>query len=263
MIHETDTEYQYARVVEDADGERTLELNEGQAVHSVYRPGTRADRRLLGRLPRRSVRRRGREPPRRMAILGNAAGTTARAYGRYFPDTRDRRRRDRRRAVRHRAPLLRPARPRRGCALHTEDARPFLRRTDARYDAIFVDAYRQPYIPFYLATKEFFELARDRLTPGGVVLINVGHPEGSTQLEKVLTATMGAAFRARRARPGRGHEHAADRRPSAALGRDALRAAAATLPADLRPLALRRRARSRPRCAAAPSTPTTRRRSSG
>ena len=25
-----------------------------------------------------------------------------------------------------------------------------------RYDAIFVDAYRQPYIPFYLATKEFF-----------------------------------------------------------------------------------------------------------
>ena len=26
----------------------------------------------------------------------------------------------------------------------------------ARYDAIFVDAYRQPYIPFYLATREFF-----------------------------------------------------------------------------------------------------------
>ena len=38
------------------------------------------------------------------------------------------------------------------------DARPFLRATDERYDAIFVDAYRQPYIPFYLATREFFEL---------------------------------------------------------------------------------------------------------
>ena len=49
-----------------------------------------------------------------------------------------------------------------------EDARPFLRRTDERYDAIFVDAYRQPYIPFYLTTREFFELARDRLSPGGV-----------------------------------------------------------------------------------------------
>ena len=37
--------------------------------------------------------------------------------------------------------------------LHHEDARPFLRRTDERYDVISVDAYRQPYIPFYLATR--------------------------------------------------------------------------------------------------------------
>ena len=78
--------------------------------------------------------------------------------------------------------------------LHTDDARPFLRKTDERYDFIFLDTYRQPYIPFYLATKEFFELARDRLAPGGAVIINVGHPEGSSQLERVLTATMGAAF---------------------------------------------------------------------
>ena len=51
--------------------------------------------------------------------------------------------------------------------IFTEDARPFLRRTDERYDAILVDAYRQPYIPFYMSTKEFFQLARDRLRPGG------------------------------------------------------------------------------------------------
>ena len=37
--------------------------------------------------------------------------------------------------------------------IFTEDARPFLRRTDERYDAILVDAYRQPYIPFYLSTQ--------------------------------------------------------------------------------------------------------------
>ena len=59
-----------------------------------------------------------------------------------------------------------------------EDARPYLRRTDRRYDVIMVDAYRQPYIPFYLATREFFQLARDRLEPGGVVIVNVGHPRG-------------------------------------------------------------------------------------
>ena len=57
VIHETDTEYQYARVVEDADGTRTLELNEGQAVHS--RPAARhvPHRRLLGRDARAAVRR--------------------------------------------------------------------------------------------------------------------------------------------------------------------------------------------------------------
>src|SRR5215210_7656945 len=35
VIHEEETEYQYARVIEYPDGSRTLELNEGQAEHSV------------------------------------------------------------------------------------------------------------------------------------------------------------------------------------------------------------------------------------
>ena len=40
----------------------------------------------------------------------------------------------------------------RGSRLHlyTADARPWLEMSRARYDAIFLDAYRQPYIPFYL-----------------------------------------------------------------------------------------------------------------
>jgi len=78
--------------------------------------------------------------------------------------------------------------------LHTADARPFLRTTDRRWDAIAVDAYRQPYIPFYLVTREFFQEVHDHLEPGGTVMVNVGHPEGSERLEKVLAATMGTAF---------------------------------------------------------------------
>jgi spermidine synthase len=57
-----------------------------------------------------------------------------------------------------------------------------------------VDVYRQPYIPFYVTTREFFQLARDRLAPGGVVVVNVGHPEGQEELEKVLGRTMAEAF---------------------------------------------------------------------
>ena len=76
-----------------------------------------------------------------------------------------------------------------------QDARPFLRQSTARYDSIFVDAYRQPYIPFYLTTREFFELVRDRLNPGGSVIVNIGHPNDSPKLEESMTATMGAVFK--------------------------------------------------------------------
>ena len=78
---------------------------------------------------------RAATPPRRIAILGIAGGTIARAYAHYFPAHDHRRGRDRRRAVRHRPPLLRPARRARSCASTREDARPFLRQhRPTRYD---------------------------------------------------------------------------------------------------------------------------------
>jgi len=191
VIYETDTEYQYARVVERDDGSRVLELNEGQAQHSVYRPDTVLtgnvwDGHLV--LPFLALDRE----PESIAILGNAAGTTARAYGKFFPDTEvDGVEIDGelseigRRYFDMETPQL---------EVHEADARPWLRTTEERFDVISVDAYRQPYIPFYLTTREFFELARDRLNPGGVLILNAGHPEGEEELEQVLTASMGEAF---------------------------------------------------------------------
>jgi spermidine synthase len=78
--------------------------------------------------------------------------------------------------------------------LYTADARPWLETSKAHYDAIFLDAYRQPYIPFYLVTREFFELVRRHLNPGGVVIVNVGHLPGSDGLERVVSATLHAVF---------------------------------------------------------------------
>jgi spermidine synthase len=101
-----------------------------------------------------------------------------------------------------------------------------------------VDAYRQPYIPFYLATREFFALVRDHLAPGGLVVINVGHPEQSDQLEKVLSATMRAEFGAANV-----WRDPAEPTNSMLVGSTAtdpagrLRAAAASMPADLREVA--------------------------
>ncbi|HEY7622054.1 MAG TPA: fused MFS/spermidine synthase [Solirubrobacteraceae bacterium] len=190
VIWERETEYQYARVTERPNGERRLELNEGEAVHSVYEPGEWLTRDYWDEML--VLPFAGAGQPRSVAILGNAAGTTARAYGHYFPATRvDAVEIDPaltevgRRLFDMRGPNLH---------VHTADARPFLRGATRRWDAIVVDAYRQPYIPFYLATREFFDEVRDHLAPGGVVLINVGHPRGSDSLEKVLGTTMGATF---------------------------------------------------------------------
>jgi spermidine synthase len=191
VLYEAETTHQYARVVERDDGTRVLELNEGQAVHSLYRPGGYLtgdywDGHLYLPFAARPA------PPRRIAILGNAAGTVARAFGRFFPATAvDAVEIDGeltelgRRFFDLRNPRMRT---------FAEDARPWLERAGGGYDAIMVDAYRQPYIPFYLATREFFELVRERLDPGGAVVVNVGHPEGSEELERVLGRTMAAAF---------------------------------------------------------------------
>jgi spermidine synthase len=234
VIHEAETEYQYARVIEYADGERTLELNEGQAQHSIYHPDTVLtgdvwDGHLVLGLAALD------EPPRRVAILGNAAGTTSRAYEEFFPETRVD-------GVEIDAELSDIGReyfdmnnPR--LHLYHEDARPFLRRIDAEYDQISVDAYRQPYIPFYLTTVEFFETVRDRLRPGGVLVVNAGHPEGQEDLEKVLSATIGEVF------PHQLRDPIEDTNTlivasEAPLSADRLREAAADMPAGLRGTAI-------------------------
>jgi spermidine synthase len=191
VLVERETEQQYVQVVEQEDGDRVLELNEGQAIHSLYRPGSYLTDRYWDGMMMLPFAAHS-DPPERVAILGNAAGTTARMYGHYFPDTRvDGVEIDGEVTEIGReyfdlgAPNL---------VTHEADARPWLRRSDEEFDVIAIDAYRQPYIPFYLATREFFELAADRLAPGGAVVINVGHPEGNDDLERVIGATMATAF---------------------------------------------------------------------
>ena len=128
-----------------------------------------------------------------------------------------------------------------------EDARPWLERSAGGYDAIIVDAYRQPYIPFYLATREFFELARERLAPGGVVIVNVGHPEGSDELERVLGRTMAAAFPRVLRYPIEPTNTLLVGGDGDALGGAPARATPPTLPAGLRPLAREAAAALEPR----------------
>ena len=149
VIFEDESRYQFIQVVEE-DGVRRLYLDEGLATHSVWREGEVltggvwdtyvAVVDLLGR------------QPERVAMLGNAAGTAARAFERFYP------------GAKVDGVELDPAVSDAGrryfgmgaietLSVHDADARAFLRRTDETYDVIIVDAYRPPYVPFYLATR--------------------------------------------------------------------------------------------------------------
>ncbi|HSC90865.1 MAG TPA: fused MFS/spermidine synthase, partial [Gaiellaceae bacterium] len=190
LLYEHESRYQFVRVTE-RDGVRRLYLNEGVAVHSVWR----ADTVLTGGVwdTFLAVPTLLRRPPGSLAVLGNAGGTVARAFGRFYP------------GVAVDGVEIDPAvtdvayryfglgdNPR--VRTFDEDARPFLRRTSRTYDLVYVDAYHQPYVPFYLATREFFELVRSRLAPGGLVALNVASVPGDEALLDGLAGTLATVF---------------------------------------------------------------------
>lgn len=193
LLYEKESAYNYIQVVRD--GTRVeLILNEGQAIHSIYDPtslttGGPWDYFLLGASFRPAQRQ---EPvPAKVAILGLAGGTAARQYYAAFGNR-----------VQLTGVELDPeiaAVARRYFALNEPDLRVVVQ--DARYwlatlapgdryDVIVMDAYRQPYIPFHLTTREFFELVRQHLRPGGVAVVNAGRTATDYRLVDALASTM-------------------------------------------------------------------------
>ena len=71
------------------------------------------------------------------------------------------------------------------------DGRLFLMKAKQRYDLILIDAYRGPFVPFHLLTREFYELVERRLAEGGVVAQNI---EPTTMLFDAASATLAAVF---------------------------------------------------------------------
>lgn len=187
VLDERESRYQFIQTVQEPSGRRILQLNEGWAVHSIWDPRTVLTGGIWDHfLVVPSLRER---EARSMLVIGSAAGTTKRAFDE-----------------------LRPNVDMTSVELDTEvtkvgrrffeltgdveasDGRPFLERSDARWDAIHIDAYRQPYIPFYLTTREFFELAKAHVTTGGVVSINVGSAPDDPRINEAVAATMRAVF---------------------------------------------------------------------
>lgn len=73
----------------------------------------------------------------------------------------------------------------------TRDGRLFLREGKERYDIILIDAYRGPFVPFHLLTKEFYQAVKADLNDGGVVVQNI---EPTTMLFDAAAKTIQAVF---------------------------------------------------------------------
>jgi spermidine synthase len=194
LIFDRESAYNYIQVVQTSDGARELILNEGQAIHSIYR----ADQILTGwywdYFLSAPYFNSGADTGRvsRVAIVGLAGGTIARQFS----------------AVYGSVPIdgveIDPAIVAAGreyfdmnepnLHVHIADGRPFMRATTATYDVVAIDAFQQPYIPFQLTTVEFFQEVRAHLSPRGVVCMNAGHTRTDFRLIQALVNTLGRVF---------------------------------------------------------------------
>jgi spermidine synthase len=190
VIDEQETAYQYVSVVNAGD-HLVMRLDDGLADQSVYRPQTALtggewDMPLV--VPPLLDR-----PLRNVLVIGNAGGTTARAISQIYPGAQID-------GVELDPALTDMARTYfgldriRGLHTITADGRAFLETTSSRYDLIVIDAYRQAYIPFYLVTQEFFQLARDHLASGGAIALNVARTPGDDRLAQAIDGTLASVM---------------------------------------------------------------------
>ncbi len=193
QVYETESAYNYIQVKQQGDY-MFLRLNEGQGVHSIYNPNTLQYDGPWDQVMSSPYFYANKTPAdvKRVAIIGLAAGTTARqlsaVYGeipidgfeldpkivevgqRYFGMT-----------MPHLNVII-------------GDGRLNLERSEYKYDIISVDAYRPPYIPPHMTTKEFFQIVASHLTDDGVLTINSASVPGDYRLINGLATTMATIF---------------------------------------------------------------------
>ncbi|MEW5828003.1 MAG: fused MFS/spermidine synthase [Chloroflexota bacterium] len=193
QVYETESAYNYIQVVQ-RDGYTTLRLNDGQGTHSIYHPTVLDyngpwEQFLAGPFFNPGFRPGDVE---RIAIVGSAAGTTARQATAVFgPIPIDGFEIDPKIAAvgREYFGMTMP-----NFDVIIGDGRYGLAHSPHTYDLIAVDAYRPPYIPWHMTTREFFQAAYDHLDETGVLAINAASVPGDRRLINGLATTIASVF---------------------------------------------------------------------
>ncbi len=193
-LFEKESPYQYIQVVGNDDA-HYLVFNEGGAVQSVWKKGSvwnggnYWDVTALAPLLLK-------EGGAKTLLLGLAGGTVPRAMQTLYADD----------AQFHIDaveidPLVTKVAddyfglPHEKLSVHGGDARTAITFGEEKYDLIMIDAYaNQMYIPFHLATQEFFSAVRERLTPRGFVVMNVNAPSTDSAILQAISQTLAATY---------------------------------------------------------------------
>lgn len=194
MIYETESAYNYIQVLEQ-DGYHMLRLNEGQGVHSMYHPEILN---YAGPWEQVLVAPFFNPAPvsiydvRSLAIVGLAAGTTARQASLVYPNISID-------GIEIDPAIVEAGNKYFGMGLPNlyvivQDGRWGLQHTGRKYQVVSVDAYRPPYIPWHLTTREFFHTVHESLTDDGVMVINIGRAPDDRRLINSLASTIRLEF---------------------------------------------------------------------
>lgn len=198
QIFETESAYNYIQVLE-RDGYHLLRLNEGQGVHSMWHP-TEIEfsgpwKQFLAAPFFNKGKDRNTNFPvqvKSMAIVGLAAGTTARQATAVFGE------------IEIDGYEIDPTVIQVGQEYFdmnlpnlnaiAQDGRWGLQHSQRQYSIVAVDAYRPPYIPWHMTTREFFKIVHDRLLDEGVMAVNVGRAPNDRRLVNGLASTIKTVF---------------------------------------------------------------------
>jgi predicted membrane-bound spermidine synthase len=190
VLEARESPYQSLRVEQRPGGARVLLINEGLAEQSTWWPGARMSGTIYDAFLLLAAAKDG--GIRTLADLGLAGGTIAHVFNEQLPSV----------AVtgveldpgvldlgRRYFTLSDP-----NLTVVNADARVFLAQDGSRFDALAVDVFRPPHVPFPCATREFFALAKERLAPGGALMMNVAALRDDDRFLTGLLNTAAAVF---------------------------------------------------------------------
>lgn len=112
------------------------------------------------------------EKPKRVLVIGMGGGTFTRMVRRHLKDARTD-------AVEINPTVVEVAKrfftleEDARTRVHVTDGAAYLASARTKYDVIFLDAYDGEDVPAHLASEPFFTLVKERLTPGGVAVMNL------------------------------------------------------------------------------------------